>query len=184
MGKTLFLGMGVAAMMLPVGAAAFDLNSSDIQAGKPIQEKNIYNGFGCKGSNISPALAWHNAPAGTKSFALMVHDPDAPTGGAGFWHWVVVDIPASATSLSAGAGTADGKGLPQGAKQIKTDFGAPGYGGPCPPVGDKPHRYNFILYALKTEKLELPANATASLGGFMINMNAIGKAMLTGKYGR
>jgi Raf kinase inhibitor-like YbhB/YbcL family protein len=113
-----------------------------------------------------------------------VHDPDAPTGGAGFWHWLVVDIPAGSGFLAQGAGAADGKRLPPGARQINTDFGTPGYGGPCPPAGDKPHRYNFTVYALKVEKLELPANPTASLAGFTVNGNALAKAMFTGTFGR
>ncbi len=165
-------------------ADAFKLSSADIKAGAPISEEQVFAGFGCSGKNISPALKWSGAPRGTKSFALLVHDPDAPTGGAGWWHWVVTNIPADATELPKGAGKADGAGLPKGAAQVTTDFGGPGWGGPCPPVGDKPHRYNFSLHALKVDKLELPQGATASLAGFMINANSIGKATLTGKYGR
>ena len=138
----------------------------------------------CTGQNVSPALKWSGAPKGTKSFALMVHDPDAPTGGAGWWHWVVVNLPADTKELKKGAGAAAGGELPAGAIQIATDFGAPGWGGPCPPAGDKPHHYHFTIYALKVDKLELPEGARASLAGFMVNANAIGKATLTGKYGR
>lgn len=167
-----------------VAAAAFELKSPDIApGGGAIAETFVYNGFGCAGGDLSPALVWKNPPDGTKSFAVLVHDQDAPTGGAGFWHWVVYDIPASATGLPQGVGK-DGKGLPAGAKQLATDFGVPGYGGPCPPKGDKPHRYNFTVYALKTDRLELPPKATASLAGFVINANALGKATLTGTYSR
>jgi hypothetical protein len=165
-------------------AEAFKLNSADIKANAPIADEQVFAGFGCSGKNVSPALKWSGAPAGTKSFALLVHDPDAPTGGAGWWHWVVTNIPADATELPKGAGKADGSALPKGAAQINTDFGGPGWGGPCPPVGDKPHRYNFSLHALKVDKLDLPQGATASLAGFMINANSIGKATLAGKYGR
>jgi Raf kinase inhibitor-like YbhB/YbcL family protein len=165
-------------------AQKFTLTSADLPAGKPIAMKHVFNGFGCTGENISPALSWKNAPAGTKGFAVMVHDPDAPTGGAGFWHWVVVNLPASATGLPQGAGTAEGKALGEGARQINTDFGSPGWGGPCPPQGNPPHRYNFTVYALKVDKLDLPANATASLTGFMVNGNALAKASLTARYGR
>ena len=91
---------------------------------------------------------------------------------------------AAETNLKKDAGKADGSTLPQGAGQITTDFGSPGWGGPCPPAGDKPHRYNFTLHALKAEKLDLPKGATASLAGFMVNANSVGKATLTGKYGR
>lgn len=165
-------------------AAAFEAASPDIPSGKPIDAKFTFDGFGCTGQNLSPAVNWSNPPAGTKSFALMVHDPDAPTGGAGFWHWVVVDLPVGTTQLAQGAGTPDGRRLPTGSRQLNTDFGSPGWGGPCPPEGDKPHRYVFTVYALKVDRLELPPNATASLAGFMINSNALGKASFSGTYGR
>lgn len=162
---------------------AFTLTSPDFSRGGTIAKEQVYDSFGCTGGNISPALAWSGAPAGTKSFALLVHDPDAPTGGAGWWHWVVVDIPAGTHELPKGAGKADGSRLPAGAVSIASDFGAPGYGGPCPPVGDKPHHYHFTIYALKVEKLDLPKGASASLAGFMVNANAIGKATLIGTFG-
>ncbi len=165
-------------------ASAFDLSSADLKANARIDDKFVFNGFGCTGQNVSPALAWKNAPEGTKSFALLVHDPDAPTGGAGWWHWVVVNLPASATSLAQGAGAADGKGLPAGAMQIATDFGAPGWGGPCPPVGHGTHHYHFTLHALKVEHLDLTPTATASLAGYMVNANSLGKAEFTATYER
>lgn len=180
----------LAAMLIVAGAAsgaetaAFQASSPDVVSGKPIDTKFIFNGFGCTGQNVSPAIMWKNPPAGTKSFAVFVHDPDAPTGGAGFWHWLVVDLPPGTSSLPQGAGSADGSKLPAGSRQINTDFGTPGWGGPCPPVGDKPHRYNFTVYALKVGKLELPANATASLTGFMVNGNSLAKATFTATYGR
>jgi Raf kinase inhibitor-like YbhB/YbcL family protein len=180
--------LAVLCLIAGAGAAAespaFQASSPDVLSGKQIAAKFIYNGFGCSGQNVSPAVMWKNAPAGTKSFAVLVHDPDAPTGGAGFWHWLVVDIPAGTSFLPQGAGAADGKRLPPGSRQISTDFGAPGWGGPCPPAGDKPHRYNFTVYALKVEKLELPANPTASLAGFTVNGNTLAKATFTGTFGR
>jgi Raf kinase inhibitor-like YbhB/YbcL family protein len=163
--------------------AAFKLSSPDIKPNGPIAMEQVFNGFGCAGQNMSPALRWSGAPAGARSFALLVHDPDAPTGGAGWWHWLVVNIPASAAELRKDAGRADGSNLPVGCTQISTDFGAPGWGGPCPPVGDKPHRYNFTLYALKVDRLDT-AGASPSLVGYMVNGNAIAKATLTGKFGR
>lgn len=165
-------------------ADSFKLASPDIKANGVIKNEQVFNGFGCTGNNVSPALSWQNPPKGTKSFALLVHDPDAPTGGSGWWHWVVINIPATADTLPAGAGKADGSAALPGSSQIATDFGAPGWGGPCPPVGDKPHRYHFTLHALKVEKLELPTGATAALAGYMVNANSIGKASLTGLYGR
>jgi Raf kinase inhibitor-like YbhB/YbcL family protein len=178
----------VAVLALSGGALAadptFTLESPDIKGKAPIADEQVFSGFGCTGKNISPALKWSNVPKGAKGFALLVHDPDAPTGGAGWWHWVVINIPVAATGLDKGAGKADGSGLPKGAAQVNTDFGAPGWGGPCPPAGDKPHRYNFTLHALKVDKLDIPAGATASLAGFMINANSMGKATFTGVYGR
>jgi phosphatidylethanolamine-binding protein (PEBP) family uncharacterized protein len=113
-------------------AAPFKLTSTEVKEGGAMPDKLAFNSFGCTGQNVSPTLEWSNPPPGTKSFALMVHDPDAPTGGSGFWHWVVYNIPAEAKSLPAGAGKADNSALPKGAKQGNTDFGSPGYGGPCP----------------------------------------------------
>jgi Raf kinase inhibitor-like YbhB/YbcL family protein len=159
-------------------ANAFEVKSSDIAPGKPVAQKFMYNSFGCTGENVSPELTWSNPPAGTKSFAVLVHDPDAPTGGAGFWHWIVLNIPASATGLPQGAGAADGKGLPHGAVQLDNDFGDASWGGPCPPPGSGPHKYHYTVYALGVEKLDAPKNAKAAVAGFMVNKNAIGKATL------
>ncbi len=163
---------------------SFKLSSPDVAEGATIKAAQVFNSFGCTGQNISPALEWTGVPAGTKSLALIVHDPDAPTGVGGFTHWIVYNIPASATKLDKGAGTADGKLLPAGTAQAPTSFGAPGYGGPCPPAGDKPHRYVFTLYALGVEKLDLPANVTQAFAGFNINGNAIAKVSFTALYGR
>ena len=121
---------------------------------------------------------------GHQELRRLVHDPDAPTGGAGWWHWVVFNIPASTTKLPKGAGKADGSALPPGAASAVTDFGSPATAARARPQGDKPHRYIFTVYALKTDKLDVPKGATASLVGFMVNANAIGKATLTGMYGR
>lgn len=162
---------------------AFRLSSPDFRSGGTLSMEQVFNSFGCTGQNISPALTWSGAPNGAKSFALLCHDPDAPTGGAGWWHWLVLNIPASATGLAKDAGKADGSNLPAGAMHVNTDFGGPGWGGPCPPPGEKPHRYVFSLYALKVDKLD-PSGGTASLAGYMVNGNAIAKAALIGKYGR
>ncbi len=176
----------VAVLLISAGAQAqqFKLSSPDIKPNATIADEQVFNGFGCSGKNVSPALQWSGAPKAAKSFALLVHDPDAPTGGAGWWHWLVIDIPADATELRKDAGKADGSNLPRGAVQIATDFGSPGWGGPCPPAGHKPHRYNFTLHALKVEKLDVLKDAKASLVGYMVNANSIAKATLTGKYGR
>jgi Raf kinase inhibitor-like YbhB/YbcL family protein len=169
-------------------ARAFDLMSPDVKADQSMPERFTFNGLGCQGQNISPGLSWTDPPEGTKSFALTVHDPDAATGGAGIWHWVVVNIPATARSITEGAGTADGAKLPPGSRQITNDYvgfiNSTGWGGPCPPKGAKAHSYNFTLYALKVETLNLPLNATSSHAGFVVNLNTLGKARLTMTYGR
>ena len=165
------------------GTSKLTLVSPDIGQGQPLSENQVFNGFGCKGKNLSPELHWSGAPDGTKSFALMVHDPDAPTG-SGFWHWVVYDIPADTDHLPAEAGDPkQPRGLPKGALQGHNDFGTVGYGGPCPPPG-KPHHYHFRLFALKVPKLEVPADATAAMIGFNVNANKLGEADLMGTYGR
>ena len=172
-----------AAQTPPVSAAGkFTLSSTDISAGGQIAEQQVFNGFGCKGGNVSPALSWSSPPAGAKSFALLMHDPDAPTG-SGWWHWVLYNIPASVSSLAAGAGDPHKSLLPAGAVQGRTDFGTLGYGGPCPPPG-KPHHYYLRLYALKVAKLDVPADASAAYIGFTVRMQSLGKAELMGVYGR
>ncbi len=172
-----------AASATAAAAGPFTLTSPNVKHGARVADKHVFNGFGCSGGNVSPALAWKNAPAGTKSFAVTVYDPDAPTG-SGWWHWVVFNLPASTASLPAGAGDGSGSKLPPGTVESRTDFGKPGWGGPCPPQGDKPHRYVFTVYALKTDKLDLAADSPAAMVGFMINANKLGKASFTATYGR
>jgi Raf kinase inhibitor-like YbhB/YbcL family protein len=164
-------------------AGGFTLSSPAFKAGGMLGQTEEFAGFGCTGSNISPALNWSGAPAGTRSFALTLYDPDAPTG-SGWWHWVVFNLPADAKGLSAGAGDAAKALLPAGALQSRTDFGKPGYGGPCPPVGDKPHHYIFTVFALKTDKLPLEADAPAAMVGYYLNQQKLGTATLTGLFGR
>jgi Raf kinase inhibitor-like YbhB/YbcL family protein len=164
-------------------ASGFRLSSPEIKANRTIPKRFEFNGFGCSGENKSPALKWGGAPKGTKSFAVTVYDPDAPTG-SGWWHWVVINIPADVTELPSDAGAANSTTLPKGAVQVRSDYGTAAWGGTCPPKGDKPHRYIFTVYALKTDKLDVPADATAALTGYMIHANMINKASFTAKYGR
>lgn len=165
-------------------AAGFTLRSPTIKPGSTLTDAQVFKGFGCEGKNVSPALTWSGAPSGTKSYAITVYDPDAPTG-SGWWHWVVYNIPAATTELAEGAGAAGGKGaLPAGAVQGRTDFGSAGFGGACPPPGDKPHRYVFTVHALKADKIDVPADASAALVGFMVNANRLAKASFEAKYGR
>ena len=164
-------------------ARKIDVGSRDIRNGQTIANKFVFSGFGCSGKNVSPEIHWSKVPAGTKSLALTVYDPDAPTG-SGWWHWVVYNLPPSLKGLPEGAGKRGGKGLPRGAHQAVTDFGFAGYGGPCPPPGDSPHHYIFTLYALKTARLKLPPHPSPALIGYFIHMNMIGEGRFVGRYGR
>jgi len=167
----------------PAFAADFSLTSPQLKEGGRLTEAQVFAGFGCEGKNISPALEWKNAPQGVKSFAVTVYDPDAPTG-SGWWHWVIFNIPAGVNSLPENAGN-PGAGLaPKESIQSMTDFGKPGFGGACPPKGDKPHRYIFTVHALKVDKLPLEAAAPAAMVGFFLNQNSLGKATLTVHYSR
>jgi Raf kinase inhibitor-like YbhB/YbcL family protein len=163
--------------------AKFTITSSDVHAGRMLASAQVFNGMGCTGQNTSPALSWSGAPAGTKSFAVTVYDPDAPTG-SGWWHWVVYNLPAATTSLPAGAGDPAKNLMPVGASQGNTDFGTPGYGGACPPAGDKPHHYHITVYALNVDRMDIPAAATAAYVGFNIHAHVLGKAEMVALYGR
>jgi Raf kinase inhibitor-like YbhB/YbcL family protein len=164
-------------------ADTFALTSPNVKEGGRVAGEQVLNGFGCQGGNISPALQWKGAPAGTKSFAVTVYDPDVLTG-SGWWHWVIFNIPANVNSLTKNAGDVQTNLAPAGSIQSRTDFGKPGYGGPCPPAGDKPHRYQFTVYALKTDKLALDENAPAAMVGYYLHQNLIKKTTLTAPYSR
>jgi len=158
------------------------LTSNDFADGDYLGAAHILSadfGFGCAGGNQSPHLAWSDVPEGTETLAVTCYDPDAPTG-SGFWHWVVVNLPAGTTELAAGAGSAGGS-LPEGALQTRTDFGQPGYGGPCPPQGDHPHRYIFAVHAVGGS-LQADADTSAAVIGFQLNFNTLAKATLMGLY--
>ena len=176
-----------AAALLPLATLAaekpFVLESAEVKPNVRIADAQIYKGFGCEGGNVSPSLTWKDPPAGTKSFAVTVYDPDAPTG-SGWWHWIVFNIPADVRSLSTGAGNPAATKMPKGAVQSITDFGAPGYGGPCPPRGDRPHRYIFTVHALRTDKLDLDEKSMPALVGFMLASNRIARATFTATYSR
>lgn len=165
-------------------ATAFELRSADLSAEAPITAPQVANGFGCSGGNLSPALSWSDPPAGTRSLAVTMYDPDAPTG-SGWWHWLVFNLPANTTSLPTGAGDASGSKLPAGAVQSRTDVGAVGYFGPCPPVGDKPHRYIVTVHALKVDQLPVvTSDSSGAMVGYFLTANSLGKATLTARYGR
>ena len=137
-------------------------------------------GFDCAGGNRSPHIAWSGAAAGTKSFALHCHDPDAPTG-SGFWHWVVVNIPPNVSELPVGAGNPGGK-MPAGALQARNDIGTAGYIGPCPPEGH-PHRYLFTVFAV-SDMLDVKPETTPAVIGFQLFFKTLDKASIMGLYKR
>jgi Raf kinase inhibitor-like YbhB/YbcL family protein len=190
------LGLSLANLPAMAQSGSFTLSSPDLADGT-FADKFVLNGFGCKGGNVSPTLVWSNVPSGTKSLALQIHDSDAPTG-SGFWHWTVYNIPPTITALPQGAGNSPTT-LPVpawGGANDYLDTGATGvngnYGGPCPPVGDKPHRYNFTLYALAVDDVQkaggIPKTGTPALFSFVLNrglgVNMLGKATFTATYGR
>ena len=177
-------------------SGGFTLSSPDLVSGS-FAAKFTLSGFGCTGGNVSPALAWRGAPAGTQGYALQVIDLDAPTG-SGFWHWAVYNIPATASGLAQGAGNAAAS-LPAPAFGGTSDFldtgttgGNGNYAGPCPPAGDAPHRYQFTLYAVGVADLAAaggaPRTGTAGLYSFVLNKGIgtqlLGKASFVASYGR
>jgi Raf kinase inhibitor-like YbhB/YbcL family protein len=149
--------------------------------GGQLTKKEEFQGFGCTGKNMSPALHWVNAPKGTKSFAVTMYDPDAPTG-SGWWHWIVYNIPENVSKLKSDASAL--KILPQGALEGMTSYGFKGFGGACPPRGDKAHGYVITVYALNVAKLHFPKNATSELIGYEINAHTIQRSSIVAYYGR
>jgi Raf kinase inhibitor-like YbhB/YbcL family protein len=172
-------------LLLSAGALAadFKLTSTDIGPDKPLAQDFVFSGFGCTGGNLSPQLSWTGSPAGTRSYAVTLFDPDA-IQGRGFWHWMMVNIPASTTALARDAGKSDGSKLPSGASQVKNGFRQTGYSGSCPPPSDDPHGYVMSVYALKVEKLDVPADATSASILTTIESNSLGKASITYHFGR
>ncbi len=179
--KKLILSTLLLILASQVLADGFTLSSKSVKG--RLADEQVYSGFGCSGRNISPDLSWQDAPKGTKSFAVTVYDPDAPTG-SGWWHWLIFNIPASTDHLVKDAGNVKKSLAPKGSVQSITSFGQTGYGGACPPKGDKPHRYVFTVYALDTPKLELDSQATPALVGFYLNRHALAKASLLAYYSR
>ena len=162
-------------------AQTFTLKSDDI--GGQATTRQVFNGFGCTGDNISPQLTWEHAPKDAKSFAVVIHDKDAPTG-SGWWHWLIFDIPSHIHELKSGAGDVSKSIAPAGSIQSITDYGKAGYGGPCPPEGHGFHQYTITVYALKTDKLGLDKNANPALVGYYLHSNTLAKASIVMYYKR
>ncbi|HBI9587686.1 TPA: YbhB/YbcL family Raf kinase inhibitor-like protein [Escherichia coli] len=159
--KKLIVSSVLAFITFSAQAAAFQVTSNEIKTGEQLTTSHVFSGFGCEGGNTSPSLTWSGAPEGTKSFAVTVYDPDAPTTDAG---------------------RRDGTKLPTGAVQGRNDFGYAGFGGACPPKGDKPHHYQFKVWALKTDKIPVDSNSSGALVGYMLNANKIATAEITPVY--
>ncbi|MCE5292068.1 MAG: YbhB/YbcL family Raf kinase inhibitor-like protein [Nocardiaceae bacterium] len=153
---------------------SFELTSTDISDGQPVAHAQVGSPAG--GGDVSPQLSWSGFPAETKSFVVTCYDPDAPTT-SGFWHWIVINIPASTTSLESGAGD-----LPAEALTVKADTSAAKYVGPFPPAGHGPHRYFYAVHALDVEKLDLNEDTPPAVVGFHLFMHAIGRAYIVGTH--
>jgi Raf kinase inhibitor-like YbhB/YbcL family protein len=162
--------------------SSFALESSDVADGQQMSDAQVYNGFGMTGQNISPNLRWQGFPAETKSFAVTCYDPDAPTG-SGWWHMVVLDVPASVTELRTGAVSGDKSGLPSGAFCVRNDFGSKDFGGAAPPAGDPPHRYVFAVHALDVDSLGVDSDVTPAVAGFNVGFHTIARAVMIPVYG-
>jgi Raf kinase inhibitor-like YbhB/YbcL family protein len=176
--------LGAAAISSAAERSSFALSSPDVAAGGQIPEQFVLNDYGCTGGNVSPALKWRGAPAGTKSFVITLFDPDEHNTPSGWWHWVVYDIPATSTELSRDAGAEHGQALPAGALQGRSDLGNPAYHGPCPDKGDRPHRYTFTIYALKVDKLPVAAGASGAMVTYTLQEHVLAKATLVARHVR
>jgi Raf kinase inhibitor-like YbhB/YbcL family protein len=154
---------------------SFTLTSESVTDGQPLANDQVSGIMGAGGSDVSPQLSWSGFPEETRSFAVTVYDPDAPTA-SGFWHWAVANLPATVTDLPAGVG--DGSGLPGDAVTLANDAGLKRFIGAAPPPGHGFHRYFIAVHAVKVEKLELEGDASPAYLGFNLFMNAIARAVI------
>lgn len=160
----------------------FTVTSSDITDGQPQSARHAGDGAADGAENVSPQLSWSGFPAETKSFVVTCYDPDAPTP-SGFWHWIVVDLPVSTTSLDTGAG-AEGATLPGGAFSVRNDVGTKGYSGAYPPDGDRPHRYYYVVHAVDVESLGVDGDATPAVVSFNLAFHTLARAQLIATFQR
>jgi Raf kinase inhibitor-like YbhB/YbcL family protein len=164
---------------------SFTVESDDVADGQQMSNAQVFDGFGMTGENISPNLRWHGFPGQTQGFAVTCFDPDAPTG-SGFWHLVLLDVPASVTELATGAASGDLSGLPAGSFCVRNDYGAKAFGGAAPPKGDPPHRYVFAVHALDLPSLAaegVDSDVSPAVAGFNLRFHTIARGMIIPVYG-
>lgn len=160
---------------------SFTVKSTDVTHGETLDSAHVSGIMGAGGQDMSPHLEWSDAPEETRSFAVTVFDPCAPTA-SGFWHWAVANIPASVTSLPRGAGDDTGSGLPEGAVQLRNDAGGNRYVGAAPPEGHGPHRYYIVVHAVDVDTLDIDETATPAFLGFNLFFHTLGRAMIVPTY--
>lgn len=160
---------------------AFQVTSSDVADGQELPTAQVSGIFGAGGEDVSPQLSWSGFPDGTKSFAVTVYDPDAPTA-SGFWHWAVADIPVTTTSLPSGAGDDTGSGLPAGAWQLRNDASLARFLGAAPPAGHGQHHYAIAVHAVDVETLGIPKESTPAFLGFNLSGHTLARAVITPWY--
>ena len=154
----------------------FRVFGDELKNNQILPNAQVFKGYGCNGGNVSPYLSWENAPINTRSFAIICHDPDAPREN-GWYHWLVVNIPSNINSIKKG-------GKIEGSLETVTDFGSIGYGGACPPVGHGVHRYNFTVYALDIEKLDVSKESKPKDVENLVLKHAVAKSTITGLFER
>lgn len=164
--------------------AAFRVMSTVLVGGGRFHPEQVYNRSGCQGKNISPDLRWTSPPDATRSLAVTMFDPDAPSGH-GWWHWAIFNLPPQTRNLPAGAGDPGRtRALGTAVRQARNDFGDTGYSGPCPPPGDHPHRYVITVYALDVPEVT-PGQKTLNAAAVAAELerHSLAKTTLTAGYG-
>jgi len=162
---------------------SFEVTSTDVADGEELGDAQVSGIMGAGGGDVSPQLSWSGFPVETKSFAVTVYDPDAPTA-SGFWHWAVLNVPGTITELATGAGDDTGSGLPDGAIQLRNDGGGRQFLGAAPPEGHIRHRYFVVVHAVDVETLDVPEDATPAVLGFNLFSHTLGRAQVVPSYQR